>query len=218
MMLILKLPILYLAGVCYWAIKAELKPLEAARVTAPLDPGPWSPFRRRPRRPTSLTAGRAVVRQGLRVQPRWGCRIEHRAVRGRPCERGRDRSWLSGCHLIDGERDRVDLYRPVRLAPFALLVAFIAAALAKTTTESLQPLRRRRRRSRLVGHGHRSHLEQTHSPRWPGPGGHRGGRTNATSVRDVDGLNVGHAQSLLEQYLLENPEAVPEEANALRER
>ena len=40
MMLILKLPILYLAGVCYWAIKAEPKPLEAARVTAPLDPGP----------------------------------------------------------------------------------------------------------------------------------------------------------------------------------
>ena len=28
MMLILKLPILYLAGVCYWAIKAEPKPLE----------------------------------------------------------------------------------------------------------------------------------------------------------------------------------------------
>ena len=44
MMLILKLPILYLAGVCYWAIKAEPKPLEAARVTAPLDPGPWSPL------------------------------------------------------------------------------------------------------------------------------------------------------------------------------
>ena len=46
MMLILKLPILYLVGVCYWAIKAEPKPLEGARVTAPLDPGPWTPFRR----------------------------------------------------------------------------------------------------------------------------------------------------------------------------
>ena len=34
MMLILKLPILYLAGVCYWAIKAEPepRPLEGARV------------------------------------------------------------------------------------------------------------------------------------------------------------------------------------------
>ena len=30
------------------------------------------------------------------------------------------------------------------------------------------------------------------------------------SVRDVDGLNVGYAQGLLEQYL-DNPEAVPEE-------
>ena len=36
------------------------------------------------------------------------------------------------------------------------------------------------------------------------------------SVRDVDGLNVGYAQSLLEQYL-ENPEAVPEEWRSLFE-
>ena len=36
------------------------------------------------------------------------------------------------------------------------------------------------------------------------------------SVRDVDGLNVGYAQALLEQYL-ENPEAVPEEWRTLFE-
>ena len=36
------------------------------------------------------------------------------------------------------------------------------------------------------------------------------------SVRDVDGLNTGYAQSLLEQYL-ENPEAVPEEWRSLFE-
>ena len=36
------------------------------------------------------------------------------------------------------------------------------------------------------------------------------------SVRDVDGLNVGYAQGLLEQYL-ENPEAVPEEWRSLFE-
>jgi 2-oxoglutarate dehydrogenase complex dehydrogenase (E1) component-like enzyme len=36
------------------------------------------------------------------------------------------------------------------------------------------------------------------------------------NVRDVDGLNVGYAQGLLEQYL-ENPEAVPEEWRALFE-
>ena len=40
MMVILKLPILYLAGVCYWAVKAEPKPLEGARVTVPREPGP----------------------------------------------------------------------------------------------------------------------------------------------------------------------------------
>jgi 2-oxoglutarate dehydrogenase complex dehydrogenase (E1) component-like enzyme len=36
------------------------------------------------------------------------------------------------------------------------------------------------------------------------------------SVLDVDGLNVGYAQALLEQYL-ENPEAVPEEWRSLFE-
>jgi hypothetical protein len=49
MMLILKLPILYLAGVCYWAIKAEPKPSEGARVPVPVAPGPRTPPRRRPR-------------------------------------------------------------------------------------------------------------------------------------------------------------------------
>jgi hypothetical protein len=52
MMLILKLPILYLAGVCYWAVKADPKPLEGARVSVPVDPDPLTPSRA-PRRPTS---------------------------------------------------------------------------------------------------------------------------------------------------------------------
>jgi hypothetical protein len=46
MLLILKLPILYLAGVCYWAIKAEPKPLEGAKLPATIAPGPRTPPRR----------------------------------------------------------------------------------------------------------------------------------------------------------------------------
>jgi hypothetical protein len=72
MMLILKLPILYLAGVCYWAIKAEPKPPEGARVTAPLEPGLWAPFRRGPRRPTSHGGPRrreARTARAARVRP-----------------------------------------------------------------------------------------------------------------------------------------------------
>jgi hypothetical protein len=53
LMLIMKLPILYLVGVCYWAIKAEPRPFEGARVTVPLEPGLRRPPRRGPRRPTS---------------------------------------------------------------------------------------------------------------------------------------------------------------------
>ena len=72
MMLILKLPILYLVGVCYWAIKAEPepRPLEGARVRAPLAPGPRAgppsrkpgprshggPLRREERRPRTAGA------------------------------------------------------------------------------------------------------------------------------------------------------------------
>jgi hypothetical protein len=51
MMLILKLPILYLAGVCYWAIRSEPKPFEGARAPARLEPGPDRPSSPGPRRP-----------------------------------------------------------------------------------------------------------------------------------------------------------------------
>ena len=54
MMVILKIPILYLCGVVWWAIRAEpLPPEGAARlVEAPdVPPGPpWRPWRARPRR------------------------------------------------------------------------------------------------------------------------------------------------------------------------
>jgi hypothetical protein len=47
MMVILKLPILYLGGVCYWAIKAEPKPLEGAGVAVRTGPNPDRPIGRR---------------------------------------------------------------------------------------------------------------------------------------------------------------------------
>ena len=52
MMLILKLPILYLAGVCYWAVKAEPRPLEGAQAPARLEPGPDRPRSRRSLQPS----------------------------------------------------------------------------------------------------------------------------------------------------------------------
>jgi hypothetical protein len=69
MMVILKLPILYLAGVCYWAIKAEPepRPLEGARVPVPLSPGPRTPSRRRP--PQSGSHGRPIRREERRARP-----------------------------------------------------------------------------------------------------------------------------------------------------
>jgi hypothetical protein len=54
MMLVLKIPIVYLGLVVYWAVKAEPKPPEPALLPAvPPDPDPRSPWSRpvRPRRP-----------------------------------------------------------------------------------------------------------------------------------------------------------------------
>ena len=51
MMVILKIPIVYLCLVVYWAVKAEPKPPEPSRtgVVEPPDPrSPWAPRFRRP--------------------------------------------------------------------------------------------------------------------------------------------------------------------------
>ena len=46
LMLILKLPILYLAWVVYWAIKSEPRPPEYATLPARVDPEPRGPWAR----------------------------------------------------------------------------------------------------------------------------------------------------------------------------
>jgi hypothetical protein len=53
LMVIMKIPILYLCWVVYWAIKAEPRPEEPARVLIGDDDGGSSPWKaqRRPRRP-----------------------------------------------------------------------------------------------------------------------------------------------------------------------
>ena len=54
MMLVLKLPIIYVGLVCWWAIRAEPRPLEPALLPVlPDEPAPtrWSRARRHPRRP-----------------------------------------------------------------------------------------------------------------------------------------------------------------------
>jgi len=69
MMLILKLPILYLVGVCYWAIKAEPepRPLEGARVRVPLVRGPSTPPRCRS--PLTGSHGGPIRREERRARP-----------------------------------------------------------------------------------------------------------------------------------------------------
>jgi hypothetical protein len=69
MMVVLKLPILYLAAVVYWAVKAEPRPYDEALLPVSDDPGPQRWFTRRPRRsgphgsPDRREARRASVRR-----------------------------------------------------------------------------------------------------------------------------------------------------------
>jgi hypothetical protein len=65
MMLILKLPILYLVGVCWWAIRQEPNPLEGAVLPRTSEEGPrrWKPKPgRRPSRGGPHQSGARVSR------------------------------------------------------------------------------------------------------------------------------------------------------------
>jgi hypothetical protein len=72
MMLVLKIPIVYLCLVVYWAIKAEPKPPEPAHLPVAVEgPEPREPWSRRP------------VRPGPRRGPERSASRARRAVRSR---------------------------------------------------------------------------------------------------------------------------------------
>jgi hypothetical protein len=76
MLVILKIPVVYLCLVVWWAIRSEPKPLEPAMLPAPIEPEPrpgWRPPRsvsRRPPRGPHVTpsrgSGRKAARAGVR--------------------------------------------------------------------------------------------------------------------------------------------------------
>ena len=59
MLVILKIPVVYLCAVVWWAIKAEPRPLEGAGVVASLGPGPGPECDWRARRARVLRRGPA---------------------------------------------------------------------------------------------------------------------------------------------------------------
>ena len=88
MMLVLKLPLLYLGLVCWWAIRAEPKPLEPAVVPVepidPADPSRW-------RRGQAAVPATRRLRRAARTPdgPRCRERLRRRARPSRTDERGR---------------------------------------------------------------------------------------------------------------------------------
>jgi len=79
LMVILKIPIVYLCGVVYYAIKADPKPTDGAAVTAKIGPedGPGYNRRRRTRRPQPRPHG-GPVRSYARVPRTAAARAERR--------------------------------------------------------------------------------------------------------------------------------------------
>lgn len=83
MMLVLKLPIVYLAAVCWWAIRAQPRPLEGA--ARPVEPepggGPRRSFRRAGPRPRRGSPHGSPVRGGLRQRRAFAAARAARAER-----------------------------------------------------------------------------------------------------------------------------------------
>ena len=75
MLVILKIPVIYLCCVVWWAIRAEPKPLEPALRSdeLPVDPKPgWRFSRLRPRRPGRRSEERRVGKECLtQCRSRW---------------------------------------------------------------------------------------------------------------------------------------------------
>jgi hypothetical protein len=70
MLVILKIPVVYLCVVVWWAIRSEPKPLEPVVVKVSVDPEPrpgWQPSRHTPRRPDRGPHGTPSRRPGPRV-------------------------------------------------------------------------------------------------------------------------------------------------------
>ena len=129
MMLVLKLPLLYLGLVCWWAIRAEPKPLEP----------------RCPSCPSSLQSrGRGDMGRGPAVAAARTAGTElrpHHADGGDPAVSASTTSGsverTSPAEAVGGFLAAASMalsavamvYRPVRLVPFALVIAFIAVGL-----------------------------------------------------------------------------------------
>ena len=136
MLVILKIPVVYLCAVVWWAIRAEPLPLEGAGRLVPVSPTPPECGWRRSGRACSAAAlcraaaVAAAGRSGSRP-PRLGCAYERR-LRHDPVQ-----PLVGDRHGRGAPRDDLHLrqlpgvvYRPVRIIPFAIIIALIAARMS----------------------------------------------------------------------------------------
>ena len=151
-MLILKIPILYLIGVVWYAIKAEPRPEEPAIVREENRPGPRAPetgsrVRQRPR-PSGPPAAAPPGPSAHRGRPRGARPVSETAA-----EQGATRPAETVAGFIAAAALAVGViaiyYEPVKLAVPALIVALIAVAHRRPVPPPR--VRRRRRDQHRLG-------------------------------------------------------------------
>ena len=136
MLVILKIPVVYLCAVVWWAIRAEPRPLEGAARLAPLDPPPGCNWRARasagrwghtePAAGASARGGRcsrghpSPGRHGVEQRPG----IVGQSARGRPSRVSSRRSRSSSACSASSTG-------PHGVIPVAIIVALIAARMTE---------------------------------------------------------------------------------------
>ena len=224
-MVILKIPIVYLCSVVYYAIKAEPHPPSrrsrdgadrAGRVTAPVTAG-GSRLRRRPcGRTAALPDVSARAADGTSRAGRERRELARLSQEQRPRARRETRRRLSRRARDLREPDRARLASASAIAA-GDLVALIAAAMGGRG----QPARARGgahlRPLLLLRPDDRRRHEPPALVARRSATGYGGARATTDHDPEVDGLNAGYAALLLEQYL-DNPSAVPSEWRSLFEQ
>ena len=230
MMSLLKIPIIYLGWVVWYAIKAEPEP-----GVDPHESSAWKPWSRPPR-----PAGPSGTRPAARRAARHGAAVPVRRVPPGAVESGHERRPTELTERIPARTDApveavaglmaagalflgvLELaYRPFRLAPVAVILLLAAAVMSKDQQRLIAVGfrgRRRglRRRRRAAGAHAPPALSSSHAPRAGSPGSPW--YNTGMSAHDVDGLNTGYARALLDDYL-ENPAGRSARvARAVRER
>ena len=134
LMVILKIPVIYLCAVVYWAVRGDRGPAEPARIVARPDIEPRPPWTR----PPSGSPRRAARLARPPLLPRRAA-SSRRRLSAQPVERASTADTVGGfLAVVSIAAALLSLaYRPVRVDVFAIVLAFVATGLCSGRNQRL---------------------------------------------------------------------------------